>query len=217
MAMSCSSCSFLKIAALRGNIPHSIPPATACSSTVSRIFGAITSVSHNTVSSSLKETHGQSVILVSLTSQPPATIQRLSIPVDSPLRDFHLNRILQREQCCDWLLFTQNLVFKAHPGQGCVGISFLCIAKLYSAVWTYHTSFIHRWMDIGRLPTFCLLWIDWCCCEHSCTSFCVDEGFHFCWLHTKGWNSWVICELLRKCQRSCSFSRHSDDLELPKV
>ena len=43
-----------------------------------RSCAAITTVSHNTFSSPLKETHGQSVILVSLTSQPPATIQRHS-------------------------------------------------------------------------------------------------------------------------------------------
>lgn len=50
--------------------------------------------------------------------------------------------------------------------------------------------FVHQSMDIWwRLP---FGYYDWCRCEHSRVSFCVDRCFHFPRAYTWEWSRWAI-------------------------
>lgn len=150
-----------KNSSFTGKHTHLIPPATACSSMVSRIFGAITTVSHNTFSSPLKETYGQSVILVS--PNLPAPQQRFSDSLSSLW--IRLCGFSSKQNPATfimlWLtLLPRTLFSRLIQANDALIFHFFGLPN-NTPLYGHTILYLSTGWALGAMSTFCLLWIDW--------------------------------------------------------
>ena len=95
-------------------------------------------------------------------------VMELALKCNPPILDFFVSGFFHLAS------YFQDLSIFAHVSE------FHFMNKPYLIVWIYHILLIHLSFVNRQIPL--LARYEYCCFEHSCSHFCVNECYHFSWI-----------------------------------